>query len=77
MTTKPIVLVTGAAGGIGYEIVRTLVGELDAHVVASDIVPGELEKLAAAHPGRLEVVVGDITKVGASRPDASSARHKR
>lgn len=76
MVTKPIVLVTGAAGGIGFEIVSTLIGELDARVVASDIVPGELEKLAAAHPDKLEVVVGDITKVGASQPHAWMARHK-
>lgn len=64
MTTGPVVLVTGAAGGIGYEIVRALVEELEGRVVASDLVKGDLEKLAAAHGDRLELVIGDITQVG-------------
>ncbi|KIW77600.1 hypothetical protein Z517_10046 [Fonsecaea pedrosoi CBS 271.37] len=62
MATGPIVLVTGAAGGIGFEIVRTLLTELDGRVVASDIAKGNLERLCSAHVDRLEVVVGDITQ---------------
>jgi NAD(P)-dependent dehydrogenase (short-subunit alcohol dehydrogenase family) len=63
MDRDPVVLVTGAAGGIGFEIVRHLLEELNGRVVAVDIVKGDLEHLAAAHAERLEVVVGDITDV--------------
>lgn len=59
--TAPIVLVTGAAGGIGYEVVRILLKELEASVVATDIVEGTLDKLSQEYPDRLEVVIGDIT----------------
>lgn len=68
MTIEPVVVVTGAAGGIGFEIVRHLLEELNGRVVAVDIIKGELESLAAAHGRRLEVVVGDITDVGSQMP---------
>lgn len=67
MASTPVVLVTGAAGGIGFEIVRTLIEELDCRVVANDIVKGELEKLSASYTEKLELVVGDICDVGDHR----------
>lgn len=59
----PVVLVTGAAGGIGYEIVRILLEELEGQVVANDVVEGRLGDLAAKHNGNLELVIGDISDV--------------
>lgn len=64
MASSPVIIVTGAAGGLGFEIVRILLEELDSRVVASDIVKGDLEQLLASHGDRLELVVGDITDVG-------------
>jgi NAD(P)-dependent dehydrogenase (short-subunit alcohol dehydrogenase family) len=74
MAMEPVVVVTGAAGGIGFEIVRHLLEELNGQVVAVDIVKGDLEQLAAAHAERLEVVVGDITDVGNKVLDNSRLR---
>ena len=48
MTTRTI-LVTGAAGGIGSELVDLLLSEGD-RVAAVDISPAALERLVAAHP---------------------------
>ena len=67
----PVVIVTGAAGGIGFEIVRHLLEELNGRVVAVDIVRGDIEQLATEHAERLEVVVGDITDVGNKALDYS------
>lgn len=64
MASSPVIIVTGAAGGLGFEIVRILLQELDSRVVATDIVKGDLEQLQGLHGDRLEVVVGDITDVG-------------
>ena len=64
MASTPVVFVTGAAGGVGFAIVRALLEERNASVIASDIVKGDLEQLQASHSNKLEVVVGDITKVG-------------
>ena len=66
MAGEPVVMVTGAAGGIGFEIVRHLLEGLNGRVVAVDIVKGDLEQLAATHNERLEVVLGDITDVGST-----------
>jgi len=59
-----VIIVTGAAGGIGYEVVHILLEDLFASVVATDIVEGPLSKLSEKYPGRLHVVVGDIVDVG-------------
>ncbi|KIW45789.1 uncharacterized protein PV06_04144 [Exophiala oligosperma] len=59
----PVVIVTGAAGGIGLEIVRYLLEELKGRVVAVDIVRGGLDAMAEANPDRLEVILGDISAV--------------
>lgn len=62
MASEHVVLVTGAAGGIGSEVVRILLEDLAACVVATDIVIGEkLEQLGKQYQERLEVVSGDIT----------------
>jgi hypothetical protein len=41
MASDQVVLVTGASGDLGREIVRILLEELDASVVATDIVSGD------------------------------------
>jgi NAD(P)-dependent dehydrogenase (short-subunit alcohol dehydrogenase family) len=61
--TTPVVLVTGGAGGIGQETVHILLEELEACVIATDIVEGSLNKLQETYPGRLEIIIGDITDV--------------
>jgi NAD(P)-dependent dehydrogenase (short-subunit alcohol dehydrogenase family) len=64
MASEHAVLVTGAAGGIGSEIVRILLEDLGACVVATDVVIGDkLEQLGKKHQERVEVVGGDITDV--------------
>jgi len=63
MSQSPVVLVTGAAGGIGHEIVRVLLEELSAFVVATDITRGDLDKLKEAHQERLIIEIGDICNV--------------
>lgn len=60
---NPVIIVTGAAGGIGYEIVRILLEDLSASVVATDIVEGPLPKLSQQYQGRLHVIAGDIVDV--------------
>jgi hypothetical protein len=73
MSENPVVLVTGAAGGIGYEIVRILLEELSASVVATDLVNGSLEQLSKKYPGRLEIKLGDIVEVAKFR-DSKNGR---
>jgi NAD(P)-dependent dehydrogenase (short-subunit alcohol dehydrogenase family) len=68
MATQPVIIVTGAAGGIGYEITKQLVEEHGACVVATDIVAGKLQDLASTHKGKLEVIIGDVVDV--SKPHA-------
>lgn len=71
MSQSPVVLVTGAAGGIGLELVRILLEDLAASVVATDIVAGGLEGLAEKFSSRLEIKIGDIVDVScnsSSRP---------
>lgn len=63
MSTKPVIIVTGAAGGIGYSTVRFLIEEYNARVVASDVVAGNLPALAEQHPESLLVKLGDISQV--------------
>lgn len=63
MSGNPVIIVTGAAGGIGYEVVRILLEDLSASVVATDIVEGLLPTLSGKYPGRLHIVVGDIVDV--------------
>lgn len=63
MSSSPVVIVTGAAGGIGFATVGHLIKKHNARVVASDIVAGSLDELAKLHPQQLRVQLGDITKV--------------
>ena len=63
MANEHVILVTGAAGGIGNEIVRILLGDLDAAVVATDVVAGQLQDLKDKYPERLEIRLGDIVDV--------------
>lgn len=74
MAMDPVVVVTGAAGGLGFEIVRYLLEELNGRVIAVDIVKGDLGQLEATHAERLEVVVGDITDVSNKLLDNSRFR---
>ncbi|KAL4804823.1 hypothetical protein BDV18DRAFT_161915 [Aspergillus unguis] len=66
-SSSPVVIVTGAAGGIGNEIVRSLLEEHGASVVATDIVPGPLTEQKQVYGDRLEVVTGDIVKAKTSQ----------
>jgi NAD(P)-dependent dehydrogenase (short-subunit alcohol dehydrogenase family) len=63
MSAGPVIIVTGAAGGIGTETVRTLLKECGAKVVATDVVMGKLSTLKAEHPLDLETFIGDIVAV--------------
>ncbi|KAJ5801959.1 uncharacterized protein N7503_004409 [Penicillium pulvis] len=62
MGSSHVVIVTGAAGGIGSEIVRSLLKQHGASVVATDIVEGPLADQKKVYGDRLEVVTGDIVK---------------
>ena len=70
MSVNPehVVLVTGGAGGIGLEIVRHLIVDHGAGVVATDLVEGELGSLKQQYPANLRVVLGNIVDVGSARP---------
>ena len=60
--TGKTVIVTGAASGIGAEIVRLFL-EANARIVAVDIdpqLPSVTEGLRSRHPDRLRCVVGDV-----------------
>lgn len=56
-----VAVVTGASSGIGHEIVERFVAE-GAKVVAFARNGSALEALAAAHPGQVMAVVGDVTR---------------
>lgn len=57
-----LVIVTGAASGIGEATARRIVNE-GGHVVAADLSAERLEKLVASLPeGTITAVAGDITK---------------
>ena len=63
MSQNLVILVTGAAGGIGLATVRTLIEEYGAKVAATDIVAGGLSDLKTKYPESLEIIVGDIVDV--------------
>ena len=56
-----IAVVTGASSGIGRSIVEHFVAA-GASVVAFARNAGALKELAAAHPGKVLAVAGDVTK---------------
>jgi NAD(P)-dependent dehydrogenase (short-subunit alcohol dehydrogenase family) len=56
-----IAVVTGASSGIGRSIVEHFVAD-GASVVAFARNAGALKELAAAHPGKVHAVAGDVTK---------------
>ncbi|NSC20203.1 2,3-dihydro-2,3-dihydroxybenzoate dehydrogenase [Streptomyces albus subsp. chlorinus] len=65
MSTPPglegrLALVTGAGRGIGAAVVRALVGQ-GARVLATDLDPDGVGKLAADHPGRVTARPLDVT----------------
>ncbi|KAF4474648.1 short-chain dehydrogenase reductase [Fusarium agapanthi] len=57
MSAPHIVIVTGAAGGIGYNIVCELLKKHDACVVATDIVEGPLGGLKEEYKDKMRVVL--------------------
>ena len=63
MTSSHTILVTGAAGGIGNEIVAHLLQHEGVNVVATDIIEGPLKAQQHKHGDRLRVVIGDIVDV--------------
>ena len=75
MKITPVILVTGAAGGIGNEIVTHLIGELECRAIATDIVEGDLLTLRETSGGNLEVVTGDISQVRYDNSITDSASH--
>jgi NAD(P)-dependent dehydrogenase (short-subunit alcohol dehydrogenase family) len=64
-----VVVVTGAAGGIGGALVKALVGAQARAVVAVDVVPPELGTITAGEGGETEVVTRqlDVTDEDATR----------
>lgn len=68
MSLPHVVIVTGAAGGIGNAIVRNLVENHGASVVATDIVEGSLGTQKTLFGDKLEVVIGDISDVCQKSP---------
>lgn len=63
MAQRNVFLVTGAAGGIGFEMVRILIEKYNSSVVALDVIEGSLKELSYKHPSSLRVIIGDITDV--------------
>jgi NAD(P)-dependent dehydrogenase (short-subunit alcohol dehydrogenase family) len=64
MVSRPSIIVTGAAGGIGSETVRILLSECGARLVATDVVSSSmLDALKEKHPKDLEIFLGDIIAV--------------
>jgi cis-2,3-dihydrobiphenyl-2,3-diol dehydrogenase len=57
-----VVLITGGASGLGRAVVERFL-EDGAHLTVFDRAADRLAQLAAAHPGRVEVVVGDVRSV--------------
>lgn len=62
-SNSPVVIVTGAAGGIGNAVVRILLESHGASVVATDIVEGPLTDQKEKYAGKLQVITGDIVDV--------------
>lgn len=63
MSAPHVVIVTGAAGGIGKEIVRHLIENHGANVVATDIIEGSLGSQKTMYGERLVIVTGNIVDV--------------
>ncbi|MFJ6789346.1 2,3-dihydro-2,3-dihydroxybenzoate dehydrogenase [Streptomyces angustmyceticus] len=63
--TGRLALVTGAGRGIGEAVARALVAR-GAHVVATDLDPGGVAKLAEEHPGRVTARALDVTDSAAA-----------
>ncbi|MFC9878512.1 2,3-dihydro-2,3-dihydroxybenzoate dehydrogenase [Streptomyces libani] len=59
-----LALVTGAGRGIGEAVARALVAH-GAHVIATDLAPEGVEKLAKEHPGHLTARCLDVTDAAA------------
>ncbi|KAH7019578.1 hypothetical protein EDB80DRAFT_561303 [Ilyonectria destructans] len=60
MSASHVIVVTGAAGGIGNQIVRNLIEKHNANVVATDVVEGSLKQQKAVYGDKLITVIGDI-----------------
>jgi NAD(P)-dependent dehydrogenase (short-subunit alcohol dehydrogenase family) len=64
--TDRVVLITGAASGIGRQVAR-LLGAEGARIGALDLQAEALDALAAEIKGRCAVAVADVTDLGATR----------
>ncbi|KIX96485.1 uncharacterized protein Z520_07751 [Fonsecaea multimorphosa CBS 102226] len=62
MGSCPVIIVTGAAGGIGYETVRILLQDLNAKVVATDLNVDRLKDLKNEFSQSLEIQAADIVE---------------
>jgi short subunit dehydrogenase-like uncharacterized protein len=74
MGREPTILVTGAYGLVGRELVRLLVEKTDARVIAAGRKAERLASLAAdIEPGRMETQVLDVLDPSAARAACSRA----
>ncbi|KAM5353700.1 hypothetical protein ACJ41O_000350 [Fusarium nematophilum] len=69
MTTPHVIIVTGAAGGIGNAIVCKLIDDHGVAVVATDIVEGSLTAQKEIYGEKLQVVTGDIVDLHYAIPE--------
>ena len=73
MTTNPIIIVTGAALGIGRAITNTLLAN-NAHLVLVDLKEAELKKLQEEKGEKqVQYVAGDVTNDGTSASAVNKA----